>query len=90
MTVEMHAQPKDRSCTNEAIGGNHYGPVIVYMSQVSDATTNVGDGKWFKVDQDGYDATTKIWGTVSLSPSIIILNLPSAGFVFSLQFELAF
>lgn len=29
VTVEMHQQPNDRSCANEAIGGNHYGPVIV-------------------------------------------------------------
>lgn len=32
VTVEMHQQPDDRSCANEAIGGNHYGPVIVYMA----------------------------------------------------------
>lgn len=25
----MHAQPGQRSCANEAIGGNHYGPVTV-------------------------------------------------------------
>lgn len=61
----MHAQPKDRSCSNQAIGGNHYGPVIIYMSKVADAKTNAGDGKWFKVDEDGYDVSTKIWGTVS-------------------------
>ncbi|KAH8794624.1 glycoside hydrolase family 61 protein [Hyaloscypha finlandica] len=25
MTAEMHAQPGDRSCSNQAIGGNHFG-----------------------------------------------------------------
>ena len=29
VTVEMHQQPNDRSCANEAIGGDHYGPVQV-------------------------------------------------------------
>lgn len=29
VTVEMHQQPGDRVCRNEAIGGQHYGPVIV-------------------------------------------------------------
>jgi cellulase len=40
--VEMHAQMNDRSCENEAIGGNHFGPVMVYMSKVDDATTTWG------------------------------------------------
>jgi lytic cellulose monooxygenase (C1-hydroxylating) len=44
MTVEMHAQPGDRSCSNQAIEGNHFGPVIVYMSKVIDATTDPGSG----------------------------------------------
>lgn len=29
VTVEMHQQPGDRSCANEAIGGDHWGPVLV-------------------------------------------------------------
>jgi hypothetical protein len=31
VTVEMHQQPGQRSCSNEAIGGDHYGPVQVYF-----------------------------------------------------------
>lgn len=31
VTVEMHQQPGDRVCRNEAIGGNHFGPVTVCM-----------------------------------------------------------
>ena len=39
VTVEMHQQPGDRTCANEAIGGAHYGPVIIYMAKVADAAT---------------------------------------------------
>jgi len=54
VTVEMHQQPGDRSCATEAIGGNHFGPVLAYMAAVSDATTAVGsDASWFKVSQAG-------------------------------------
>jgi len=67
VTVEMHQQPADRSCANEAIGGNHYGPVIIYMSKVSSATTDAGAGPWFKVAEDGYDVPTKTWGTQTLN-----------------------
>lgn len=64
----MHGQPGDRSCSTEAIGGNHFGPVIVYMGKVTDATTADGSGAiWFKVDQEGYDVPTKTWGTMTLN-----------------------
>lgn len=72
MTVEMHAQIGDRSCANQAIGGNHYGPVLVYMSKVNDATTDPGSGSWFKVDEEGYNPTTKKWGTVSIRMILIL------------------
>lgn len=62
MTVEMHAQEGERSCDEEAIGGNHWGPVLVYMSKVEDATVADGSGSWFKVSEEGYDGET--WGTV--------------------------
>lgn len=64
----MHSQPNDRSCTSQAIGGNHFGPVIVYMAKVADATTASPSGlSWFKVDEEGYDAAAKVWGTDSLN-----------------------
>jgi cellulase len=63
----MHAQPNDRSCDKEAIGGNHFGPVMVYMSKVDDATSADGSGSWFKVDEFGYDAASKTWGTDKLN-----------------------
>lgn len=61
----MHQQPNDRSCATEAIGGAHYGPIIIYLSKVADATTSQGDGQWFKVDEEGYNVTTKWWGDVN-------------------------
>lgn len=52
VTVEMHQQPGDRSCANEAIGGDHFGPLQVYLSKVSDATTADGSSGWFKIFED--------------------------------------
>ncbi|PVH72731.1 lytic polysaccharide monooxygenase, partial [Cadophora sp. DSE1049] len=61
VTVEMH-QHNTRDCSEEAIGGAHHGPVIIYMSKVDDATTADGStGTWFKVAEDGYDAATGKW-----------------------------
>jgi cellulase len=44
----MHQQNGDRSCSSEAIGGAHYGPVMVYMSKVADSSTADGSSGWFK------------------------------------------
>lgn len=69
----MHQQPDDRSCSNEAIGGAHYGPVIVYMAAVADATSAEGsDAAWFKVFQDtwasnGTSGSDDNWGTKDLN-----------------------
>ncbi|KAF3357765.1 hypothetical protein VdG1_03102 [Verticillium dahliae VDG1] len=74
VTVEMHAQNGDRNCANEAIGGNHFGPVIVYLSKVSDASTADGSSGWFKIHEDGWSAksgSTKAdqdnWGVKDLN-----------------------
>lgn len=73
MTVEMHQQPNDRSCANEALGGAHYGPVQVYMAKVSDASTAVGSSSgWFKVFADtwantGSSGSDDAWGTKDLN-----------------------
>ncbi|KAI4594013.1 hypothetical protein KJ359_008801 [Pestalotiopsis sp. 9143b] len=72
VTVEMHQQPNDRSCDNEAIGGAHYGPVLVYMSAVSDATSADGTDGWFKVFEDtwasaGSSGSEDNWGTKDLN-----------------------
>ena len=67
-------QPGDRSCANEAIGGDHFGPVQVYMSKVSDASTADGSTGWFKVFEDtwanvgaGSSGSTDNWGTKDLN-----------------------
>lgn len=52
VTVEMHQQAGDRSCATQAIGGNHYGPVMVYLSKVADSSTADGSSGWFKIFQD--------------------------------------
>ncbi|ETS73538.1 hypothetical protein PFICI_14484 [Pestalotiopsis fici W106-1] len=72
VTVEMHQQPNDRSCSNEAIGGAHYGPVLVYMSAVSDATSADGSDGWFKIFEDtwasaGSSGSDDNWGTKDLN-----------------------
>lgn len=74
VTVEMHQQNGDRSCANEAIGGAHHGPVIVYMSKVSDAATADGSAGWFKIFQDGWAKNPSgrvgdddFWGTKDLN-----------------------
>jgi len=66
LTVEMHAQPNQRACSQPAIGGAHYGPVMVYMAKVADAKTATS-GSFFKVAEDGYKGTTATWGTEILN-----------------------
>ncbi|KAF2743333.1 lytic polysaccharide monooxygenase [Sporormia fimetaria CBS 119925] len=65
LTVEMHSHA-DRSCSQPALGGNHYGPVMVYMAKVSDAKT-AQSGSFFKVAEDGHSGTTQSWGTEILN-----------------------
>jgi len=74
VTVEMHQQQGDRDCTTQAIGGNHYGPVLVYMSKVADSSTADGSSGWFKVFQDtwakdptGSSGSDDSWGTKDLN-----------------------
>ncbi|KAG9014635.1 hypothetical protein FRB94_011813 [Tulasnella sp. JGI-2019a] len=69
VTVEMHQQPGDRTCANEAIGGDHYGPMQVYLAKVSDATTAVGSSQsWFKIGEIGLVSDNPdYWGTEVLN-----------------------
>ncbi|KAH8716987.1 glycoside hydrolase [Phaeosphaeriaceae sp. PMI808] len=66
LTVELHAQPNDRACSKPAIGGNHYGPVLIYMAKVSDAKTATS-GSFFKVAEDGFSGAIASWGTEILN-----------------------
>jgi len=69
VTVEMHQQPDQRACSTQAIGGNHWGPVLVYMAKVSNATTAVGyESSWFKVAEMGLPSNNpEYWGTEVLN-----------------------
>ncbi|KAK1621511.1 glycosyl hydrolase family 61-domain-containing protein [Colletotrichum phormii] len=61
ITVEMH-QHNTRDCTEEAIGGAHHGPVMVYLSSVTDAATADGSSSFFKIFESGYFANNNTWG----------------------------
>lgn len=83
MTVEMHQQNGDRSCANEAIGGNHWGPVLVYMSKVDDAATADGSGGWFKVFEDTWapapgsgSGADDYWGVKDLNAHCGRMDVP--------------
>lgn len=54
VTVEIHQQPGDRTCAQPAIGGQHYGPIVVYLSKVSDSSTADGSAGWFKIFENGW------------------------------------
>ncbi|TFK66435.1 hypothetical protein BDN72DRAFT_146893 [Pluteus cervinus] len=63
VSVEMHQQPGDRTCTTEAIGGNHDGPTVIYLAKVDNAATAQGaSAGWFKIGQTGL-VRTDYWGT---------------------------
>lgn len=67
VTVEMHQQPGQRSCSNESIGGAHYGPVIIYMAKVSDAKSAAGSSAaWFKVAEMGLASSNPIYWAVQV------------------------
>ena len=74
VTIEMHQQPNDRKCSTEAIGGAHYGPVLVgflissrrpkltqyqvYLSKVSNSATADGSTPFFKIYEDTWGQNT--------------------------------
>ncbi|KAI1097304.1 lytic polysaccharide monooxygenase [Jackrogersella minutella] len=81
VTIEMHAQPGDRSCSSEAIGGAHYGPVNVYMSQVPDASAADGSTPWYKIFADSWSAKGSVgdgdnWGTNDLNSCCGRMDVP--------------
>ncbi|KLU91636.1 hypothetical protein MAPG_10154 [Magnaporthiopsis poae ATCC 64411] len=81
VTVEMHAQPGDRSCKNEAIGGAHYGPVMVYLSKVPDAARADGSTPWFKIFENGWSSAGSVgdndqWGVKDLNKCCGKMDVP--------------
>ncbi|EWC43572.1 hypothetical protein DRE_01459 [Drechslerella stenobrocha 248] len=85
VTIEMHQQIGDRACATEGIGGNHWGPVLAYLSKVDDASTSDGSGGWFKIYQDSWakypsgDGSADWWGTKDLNFCCgkLSFNIPS-------------
>ncbi|KAK4143581.1 glycoside hydrolase [Dichotomopilus funicola] len=83
VTIEMHQQPGDRSCSNEAIGGAHYGPVQVYLTKVDDAKSADGSSGWFKIfsnawskKEGGSVGDDDNWGTRDLSTCCGKMDVP--------------
>ncbi|KAI0484469.1 lytic polysaccharide monooxygenase [Xylariaceae sp. FL0804] len=82
VTIEMHQQPGDRSCSEDAIGGDHYGPVHVYLTQVDDAATADGSTSWYKIFADTWASTGGAvgdddnWGTKDLNTCCGKMDIP--------------
>lgn len=73
VTIEMH-QHNTRLCTEEGIGGAHWGPVLAYMSKVEDAATADGSSEFFKIYENTWkkaEGSTQgdndYWGTKDLN-----------------------
>ncbi|KAH6633683.1 glycosyl hydrolase family 61-domain-containing protein [Boeremia exigua] len=73
VTIEMH-QHNSRACTEEGIGGAHWGPVLAYMSKVEDAATADGSSEFFKVYENTWkkapgstQGDNDLWGTKDLN-----------------------
>jgi len=85
-TDSTRRQGGDRSCASDGIGGAHYGPVHVYLSQVSDSRTADGSTGFFKIyadtwakDPTGYSGDDDYWGTkdLNLCCGKVTFTLPS-------------
>jgi cellulase len=52
---------------SDVIDASHKGPVLAYLKKVDDALTDsgIGDG-WFKIQEQGYDASTETWAVTDL------------------------
>ncbi|KAF3036317.1 Esterase/lipase/thioesterase [Didymella heteroderae] len=73
VTIEMH-QHNSRLCTEEGIGGAHWGPVLAYMSKVEDAATADGSSDFFKIYENTWkkapgsaQGDNDFWGTKDLN-----------------------
>ncbi|KAJ4399558.1 hypothetical protein N0V91_009383 [Didymella pomorum] len=73
VTIEMH-QHNTRLCTEEGIGGAHWGPVLAYMSKVEDAATADGSSDFFKIYENTWkkapgssQGDNDYWGTKDLN-----------------------
>ncbi|KAJ2083761.1 hypothetical protein H4R24_000532 [Coemansia sp. RSA 988] len=56
ITVEWHHD--NDSASDDIIDGTHLGPCLVYMAPLE---SNGSGNVWFKIFEDGYDASTSTW-----------------------------
>ncbi|KAJ8081204.1 hypothetical protein PM082_018047 [Marasmius tenuissimus] len=69
VTTEWHhggngADPNDG---DDPIADSHKGPIITYLAKVANASTASTSGlEWFKVHEEGYDASTQTWAVDKL------------------------
>lgn len=62
LTFEMRSWPDDPS--KEPLDKRHYGPCALYLKKVDSAIEDKGAGDgWFKLFDNGYDASTNEWCT---------------------------
>ncbi|KIY66381.1 lytic polysaccharide monooxygenase [Cylindrobasidium torrendii FP15055 ss-10] len=69
LTAEWHhtLSGADSSDKADPIDPSHKGPIISYLAKVDDATqTDVTGLKWFKIHEDGYDASSDTWAVDKL------------------------
>ncbi|CAI4213432.1 unnamed protein product [Parascedosporium putredinis] len=64
-----------------AIGGAHYGPVIVYLSKVADAQTADGSADFFKIFQNGWTSAGAVgdndnWGVKDMNACCGKVDVP--------------
>jgi hypothetical protein len=78
LTFEFRAWPDARQ--PGAIDASHLGSAAIYLKQVSNIRTDAAAGPgWFKIYDEGYDASSKKWATEKLiaNDGLLSVNLPS-------------
>ncbi|KAF3907509.1 Endoglucanase-4 [Arthrobotrys entomopaga] len=64
LTMEWHhgGNGPDPSDGDDPVASSHKGPIMVYLAKVDNALTASASGlKWFKIYEDGLDATSGTW-----------------------------
>ncbi|KIY71206.1 lytic polysaccharide monooxygenase [Cylindrobasidium torrendii FP15055 ss-10] len=82
VTSEWHHTLSGASASDSAdpIDPSHKGPVIAYLAKVNNATQSTVTGlSWFKIYEDGFDASTNTWAVDKLiaNKGKVSFNIPS-------------
>lgn len=57
----------DAADAADPIDASHKGPVMTYLAKVDDPTSlDVSGLSWFKIQEEGYDASSGVWGVDTL------------------------